>query len=190
MHDHLLVTSVLLAAGSVCFFGFSWAAKEHFRSLGPVPLRMKLISLLTVAGYAWFVLRLIAGRPSGLWPAGIGCFLASIAIFAWAVQHTRRTPPTVAFSTDEPVFLLHRGPYQYVRHPFYLSYLLFWAGTAVSSPGLLPWAAPAVMLLIYFDAARREEQKFARSDLAAAYHQYRARAGMFLPHFGSWLTPK
>lgn len=188
LHGGVLIKSGLLVGGLACFLGFSWAVKAHFRSIGPMPPGMRAVSLLTVCGFLWFVFRLLAGRQTGLWVAGMGCFVLSLAIFIWAVQCTRKTPPTLAFSPDEPSFLLHHGPYQYVRHPFYLSYLLFWTGTAVSTPGLLPWAAPALMLLIYFSAARREERKFAHSGLAKAYRQYRTKVGMFLPHFGSCVT--
>jgi protein-S-isoprenylcysteine O-methyltransferase Ste14 len=39
-----------------------------------------------------------------------------------------------------------------------------------------------VMLAIYVRAARMEEQKFARSPLAAAYERYRSQTGMLLPN--------
>jgi protein-S-isoprenylcysteine O-methyltransferase Ste14 len=188
LHGDILISTGLFAAGLGCFVGFIWAVKAHFRSTGPMPLGMKVVSLLNVAGFGWFVLRLITDRPSSLWPIGLGCFALSMAVFAWAVRSTRNSPPTLAFSTDEPAFLLRHGPYQYVRHPFYVAYLLFWTGTAIASRGWAPWAAPALMLLVYTNAARREEQKFARSSLAAAYRQYRSKVGMFLPHFGSRLT--
>jgi protein-S-isoprenylcysteine O-methyltransferase Ste14 len=86
-----------------------------------------------------------------------------------------------AFSDDTPQFLLRHGPYRYVRHPFYASYLLFWVGTAVTTAGWLPWLVPFGMLLLYARAATGEEQKFARSDLAQAYETYRQNTGMFLP---------
>jgi protein-S-isoprenylcysteine O-methyltransferase Ste14 len=93
----------------------------------------------------------------------------------------------VAFETDQPEFLLRHGPFRYVRHPFYLSYLIFWTATAAAFVGFLPWAAPAVMLAIYQNAASREEGKFAKSELAAAYDQYRGQAGMFLPRASALL---
>jgi hypothetical protein len=37
------------------------------------------------------------------------------------------------------------------------------------------------MLAIYVRAARREEEKFARGPLAAAYERYRSQTGMLLP---------
>jgi protein-S-isoprenylcysteine O-methyltransferase Ste14 len=184
---HVILTT-LFAAGLICFLGFTWAVKAHFRHTGRMPFGMKVISTLTVIGFGWYVVRLFAGAPSSLWMAGIGCFLLAMAVFTWAVRYTRKSPPTLAYDTDEPSFLFHHGPYQYVRHPFYLSYMLFWTGTAFATPGLLPWIVPMLMLAVYSNAARREEQKFAHSGLANAYRDYRSKVGMFLPNFGFHLT--
>ncbi len=180
-----IVSASLLAAGLICFGIFAWGVKSHFRSTGAMPRGMKVISILTFASFVWFAIRLFVSAPSGLWSVAIAFFLLSIALFAWTVQSSRKNRPTLAYDTDEPSFLLQHGPYHYVRHPFYLSYLLFWTGTAIASRGLAPWAVPVVMLLVYWDAARREEQKFAHSSLAPAYAHYRAQAGMLLPRLRS-----
>ena len=185
---HYVVSAIPLTAGFVCFAGFCWAVKSHFRKTARIPPGTYLISVLTVIGFFWFALRLFTDGLSTLWALALTLFIVSAALFAWTVNATRETPPTLAFDTDEPYFLLNNGPYRYVRHPFYLSYLLFWTGTALASPGLLPWAAPFVMLLVYWTAARREERKFARSSLAAAYQLYRDGAGMFAPRLRSSLA--
>lgn len=183
---HNIISSLaLIIPGLICFAAFSWGVKGHFRQTGRIPLGTYVISALTLSGVAWFAWRVATGAASGLWEIALGLFACSLALFAWTIKSSRKTPPTLAFDNDEPTFLLHHGPYQFVRHPFYLSYLMFWSATAIASPGLLPWAAPAVMLGVYWHAASREEQKFARSSLATAYNAYRAKAGMFLPRLGS-----
>jgi protein-S-isoprenylcysteine O-methyltransferase Ste14 len=184
-----IASCLLLIAGFCCFAAFSWGVKSHFRQTGKVPLGTYLISVLTVAGFLWFAWRIATGMPSMLWQAAFILFLLSLALFAWTIRASRATPPTLAFDTDEPSFLLKHGPYRHVRHPFDLSYLLFWIGTAIASPGLLPWLAPVVMLLVYWNAATREERKFASSGLSTAYQRYRAEAGMFLPRLGSSPIP-
>ena len=177
-------SGLVLISGFICFAAFSWGVKSHFRQTGRVPFGTYVISLLTVTGFLWFAWRIVTASPSMLWKEALGLFILSLALFAWTVSASRATPPTLAFDTDEPSFLLNHGPYQYVRHPFYLSYLLFWIGTAIASHGLLPWLAPVVMLLVYWNAATREERKFANSSLSGAYQRYRAKAGMFLPRLG------
>jgi protein-S-isoprenylcysteine O-methyltransferase Ste14 len=181
MHHIISASSALFILGFVCFAAFSWGVKGHFRRTGRIPAGTILISLLTVSGFGWFTFNLAATQVGAGWPAACLLFAGALALFAWTIKATRRTPPTLAFDTDEPSFLLRHGPYQYVRHPFYLSYLMFWTGTAVAFTGLLPWLAPAVMLAVYRIAAGREEQKFAGSKLGAAYDAYRRQAGMFFP---------
>jgi len=178
----------LLSLGSLCFAAFAWGVKAHFRQTERVPPGTILISVLTVTGFLWFAWRLLAHGPAALSALAIVLFILSLMLFAWTVRATRSTPPTMAFDTDEPSFLLNHGPYRYVRHPFYAAYLLFWTATALATRGLTAWAAPLLMLAVYWNAARREERKFANSSLAAAYQSYRAKAGMFIPRLRSGLA--
>lgn len=184
---HTMITVVTGLAGFVCFAAFSWGVKGHFRSTGAMPLGMRVTSAISLGGFVWFLWHLRAGA-SGNWPVALALFAGGLGVFAWAIQATRRTPPTLAFDTDQPSFLLHHGPYQYVRHPFYLAYLMFWIGTAAAAQTQLAWAAPALMAALYFNAATREERKFATSELAGAYAAYRAKAGMFLPRASALLA--
>jgi protein-S-isoprenylcysteine O-methyltransferase Ste14 len=185
MHDMMIATTGFF--GAACFAAFSWGIKGHFRSTGTMPAGMRLTSALSFSGFLWFLWHLAQGVAAS-WPAAVALFAGSLCVFFWAIQTTRRTPPTLAFDTDQPSFLLHQGPYRFVRHPFYLAYLMFWVGTAAAAHGLLAWFAPALMAMLYFHAATREEQKFAMSELASAYAAYRAKAGMFLPRPSSLLA--
>jgi protein-S-isoprenylcysteine O-methyltransferase Ste14 len=180
-----LTSAALFIAGFTCFAAFVWGVQAHFRRTETIPAGTKLISALSLASYLAFAIHITFGAPGAFWALALALFVVSLGLFAWTVSSTRQTPPTLAFDTDAPSFLLRHGPYRYVRHPFYLSYLLFWTGTACAFSGILPWAAPAVMAAVYARAATREERKFAHSDLATAYDAYRRRAGMFLPRFGT-----
>jgi protein-S-isoprenylcysteine O-methyltransferase Ste14 len=179
---HNLVTETTGILGLICFAAFSWGVKGHFRQTGAMPAGMKLTSALSLLGFAWFLYHLTAGAAAG-WPVALILFAGALAVFTWAIKATRKTPPTLAFDTDQPSFLLHQGPYRYVRHPFYLAYIMFWIATALAAHTLLAWAAPAIMTSLYIHAATREERKFAMSELSAAYATYRTQAGMFLPRF-------
>ncbi|MGE4482611.1 methyltransferase family protein [Acidocella sp.] len=177
---HIFSTALTGFDAIVCFAAFSWGVKKHFRSTGAMPLGMKITSLLSLGLFGLFLWNISPGASSG-WLVSLGLFSASLAVFAAAVAASYRTPPTLAFDTDAPNFLLQHGPYRYVRHPFYLAYVLFWLGTAVAVHGLLGWIAPVLMTALYIEAASREERKFSKSELAGAYAAYRARAGMFWP---------
>ena len=182
-----LAGALIGCAGLLTFLSFSWAVQKHFRHQEHMTWQMKVLSALSLAALAWFGWRVIDGSLAVTWPFAILLFAVALAIFFWAIGTTRRQPPTLAFEDDKPSMLYRNGPYRYVRHPFYLSYITFWIGTAVATLDLLPWLVPLVMLLLYADAARREEQKFANSELARAYAEYREQAGMFLPRASALL---
>lgn len=178
---HTMFAVLTGADAAICFAAFVWGVKAHFRSTGDMPAGMKLTSALSTALFIAFLWNLHDGA-SNLWLLALTLFTASFATFAAAIAASRKTPPTLAYDDDSPNFLLNHGPYRYVRHPFYLAYVLFWFGTAIATHGLAGWLAPAIMTTLYVHAATREERKFANSELAAAYAAYRTRAGLFWPH--------
>lgn len=177
---HLALTILTALDATVCFAAFAWGVKAHFRSTGDMPAGMKLTSGLSTVLFLAFLWHMHTGA-SDLWFLALILFTASLATFAAAIIASRATPPTLAYDTDSPMFLLNHGPYRYVRHPFYLSYVLFWFGTAIAVHSVTGWVAPAIMTVLYLDAATREERKFANSELAVAYAAYRRRAGLFWP---------
>jgi protein-S-isoprenylcysteine O-methyltransferase Ste14 len=178
-----------LLLGTTCFLSFAWAIRGHFAQQDRMPQGMRIVSILSLVGLLWFLLDSIANTSAGnslkTVPSVVASvlFVLSLLIFWWSIRATRSRPLTLAFAPDIPGFLQHQGPYRYVRHPFYLSYLLFWIGTAAASVAPWHWAMPVVMGVLYAVAARREERKFDASELAAAYQAYRQRTGMLLPRF-------
>lgn len=174
-------SAMVLVLGSACFAAFCWALRWHFSTPGATPPGMRLIGVVSLAAFAWFVWD-IANRPLGpAWPGAVFLFGAALALFFAAVRASSAARLTVAFATDQPHVLLVHGPYRVVRHPFYTAYLIFWVATATARPGWAPWVAAAGFGIVYWLAGRREEAKFAQSGLAGAYAAYRRRAGMFLP---------
>jgi protein-S-isoprenylcysteine O-methyltransferase Ste14 len=86
-----------------------------------------------------------------------------------------------AGNNDLPQFVHRAGPYAYVRNPFYLSYLLAEIATVLVWPSV--WGVVVVVLMVaYFQwLARFEEEKFARSPVAAEYAAYKAATGRLVP---------
>ncbi len=172
-----------LIAFACCFASFVWAMKHHFRTVGRFPSGARAIQL--VGGLfmlAHFVALLQPGSSQGA-AAVIALLLygASFVLFWDCVRINRGKPLSVAFSSDKPEHLMTRGPYRYVRHPFYASYSLAWIAGIVASAQ--PWLLLSLLVMgaFYYRAARQEERKFASGELAAAYEDYRRRAGMFTP---------
>ena len=77
-----------------------------------------------------------------------------------------------------------RGRTVYIRHPLYLAYLLAYLAAFVALPHWITlgyrWRRTVALFTI---AARSDEATIATSALAAAYADYRKRAGMFWPKF-------
>ena len=181
MRDDAGLATAVASLGSACFACFAWGTLRHFVRRHEEWQGTWVISLLSLGGFGLFARRVLHGPPSSGWAIGCLLFAASAGLWGWALATTRATPPTLAFTGDEPRLVLNAGPYRWVRHPFYSAYLLFWTGTAVAQPGLSGWAAVLVLGAVYVAAARHEEGKFARSALASRYAAYAARTGMFLP---------
>ena len=172
----------------ICFGSFAWAVKSHFRSRGPVPKGMRLISVASLAALAWFLERLLVHDLTSYWVVAAAMVVAAFGLFWWAIRTTKFQRPTLAFEDDQPTFLLQQGPYRWIRHPFYASYVLFWVATSLATPGLLPWVVPVSFVAIYVVAATKEERKFETSSLAPEYSRYRSGTGMLLPF--SWRASK
>ena len=176
-----LAIALNLLIMSACMGSFMWGAARYFRRVRGVPLAMSLTSIFTVAAFLWLVVRLGLGFRSSWWGVSIVVETAAALLFWWSVQATNEHRLTLAFSEDLPSRLITVGPYRYVRHPFYSSYIVFWVAASANVVGVVHWLIPLIAAPLYFYAAMQEEGKFARSDLANDYDAYRSRTGMVLP---------
>lgn len=113
--------------------------------------------------------------------------MAGASILFWsATRVIRASPFELAFGKVAPTVLVRQGPYAWVRHPFYSSYLLAWIAGAVATESLIAVTAVAVMTAFYLVAIRREEASFLESDMHDAYAKYRAEVGCLLPRLWAW----
>jgi hypothetical protein len=119
-------------------------------------LAARLVALLALALFAWAALSLDSFDPFG-----------TLAMAAH--RHDRHRPPPA---------LVARGPYRYIRHPFYAaSILLIWSNPDLTSDRLLfnlLWTGWIVL------GALLEERDLGR-ELGAAYGGYRRAVPMLLP---------
>lgn len=122
-------------------------------------------------------------------PAAI-ILIVSLWLFSATVRINSSRPLSLAYSKDMPLHLQRSGPYRWVRHPFYSSYLLCMFGAAVAIHS--PWALLLVLagFAIYFHAARFEEKKFEARDLCSEYARFKAEVGMFLPRLSQLFMRK
>lgn len=123
-------------------------------------------------------------------PLALILYLSSFALFWSAFYSNRKRPLPHCFTGTAPQHLVTSGPYQYVRHPFYVSYLLVWIAGAVVLNRAEFWIPVGVMTGLYVYAARKEEQSFLISGLRNAFLIHRKRAGFFLPRLSCLLTKR
>jgi len=167
-----------------CLASFGWGMRKFFSQPSGATAGMRVIK---ICGAVFAVLHLGAIVLNGEVTAGqmvtaTSLYLCALGLFWWAIRTNSPRPLSAAFSPDAPQHLVERGPYRFIRHPFYCSYLLTWmAGLAATGQfWLLP--SVAIMLIIYLRAARVEEEKFKRSPLAGSYQRYQSRTGLFFPN--------
>ncbi|MGB6944042.1 MAG: isoprenylcysteine carboxylmethyltransferase family protein [Bryobacteraceae bacterium] len=167
-----------------CLASFGWAMRRFFVQPAGLTPGMRLIK---VCGIVFGLLHLtaIAATPDvngvrGI--SGAALYVAALGLFWWAIKTNLHQPLSAAFSPDLPAHLTAHGPYRMIRHPLYCSYLMCWLAGWVATGRW--WLAPtiAIMIVLYMRAAAEEERKFARSALAQAYLEYRARTGLLLPN--------
>lgn len=178
---------VALGLSVVAIACFGWSVFGAFRSGEEMTSGYDMVRISSIG--SWFIqVWLLQGSAMsfafvGYW-VGLLLVAAAIVLFWACVRITRARKLTLVFSQDLPEHIYAVGPYAYVRHPFYLSYLMAYFGMAMIGEGLWLYVVAALMTLVYFMAARFEESKFESSALAAEYAEYRRRAGMFLPRIG------
>jgi protein-S-isoprenylcysteine O-methyltransferase Ste14 len=172
----LLLLSGLAGSGL-----FAWGVRGHFVG-DKTPGAMQVVVALSFVGIAVFLFDLWETSVTD-WRAAAGfCLhLLAIALFAWAVLATRRNRPAMAFAGDRPEHVFRSGPYSYIRHPFYTSYLLFWLGCAIATSSPILFLVFLSLAVIYTIAALGEERNFSRSAISDEYEAFRKRTGFFWP---------
>lgn len=173
-----------LALALVAIISFAWSVFGAFRSGEELTSGYNTLKVSAVAAWAVQILLLsnaaMAFDSPNYW-AGNLLVASGVALFWRCVHLTRNRKLTLAFSKDTPEHIYRVGPYGYVRHPFYLSYLLAYYGMAITANSLWLYLTALALTVLYWHAATFEEAKFASSHLAGHYAEYRRSTGMFLP---------
>jgi protein-S-isoprenylcysteine O-methyltransferase Ste14 len=122
-------------------------------------------------------------QPAAAQWIGLSWLAISFAVCWATVRESRNAKLLAAFDEKLPHGLLRTGPYAVVRHPFYTSYLIQWIGWAIAAWTIWALVPVVMMVTIYTVAARDEEAKFARTDMADEYAEYMKTTGRFFPRF-------
>lgn len=116
--------------------------------------------------------------PGARW-TGVGLTIVTAVLLTWTLRslgpNLTDTVVTRAAHT-----LVTRGPYRWVRHPFYDCMALFIASLALMMANWFVMVAGGVMFALLAIRARTEEDKLLER-FGEPYRSYRAATGRFLP---------
>lgn len=107
--------------------------------------------------------------------AWLGVVLRRIVMRTLGAYYTR----TLKFETGQQ--LITAGPYQYIRHPGYLSSLMIWGGAAAASGALIGTLIAVAALLIAYGYRISTEERMLERGFGALYEAYRKRSWRLLP---------
>ncbi len=171
----------------ICVLGWviiachTWALKHHF-NMPVIPNGVRLISTLVIISAAILsFLCFYLEQPTSAQIVGLIFLSFSFVLFWVTIRESSKAKLLAAFDEKLPHGLLKTGPYSYVRHPFYTSYLIQWVGWGIAAWTI--WAIVPIlfMTVTYWVAARDEENKFSKTEMADDYKQYISSTGRFFP---------
>jgi protein-S-isoprenylcysteine O-methyltransferase Ste14 len=142
-------------------------------------LGLSVLAYLIEPGWmAWAALEL----PVWLRWAGAAIGLAAALFVHWTLETLgKNLTDTVALQVGHT--LVTSGPYRWVRHPYYVGFLLLVLATFLLTQN---WFIGLVGLLVFILLAVRtptEERKLVER-FGDEYRHYMARTGRFIPRFG------
>ena len=107
----------------------------------------------------------------------------SVALYEWARRTIVGRRFAIALAEEVPEAVCEDGPYRYLRHPFYLSYVLASLGMLVATLNLIAAAVFIFNSTVFTYMARDDERTLQASALSSDYDAYRQRVGflMLLP---------
>lgn len=106
---------------------------------------------------------------------------ASLSLYEWARRTIWGRRFGLGWGDHVPEALCDVGPYRYIRHPIYVSYVLAFLAQLTALPHWITAAVFLINIVLFVLVARHDERVIATSALAADYAAYRERTGMFVP---------
>ncbi len=174
------------AAGGALSF-FCVGLTSYFERRDDRPLKARLVhdsaSLLAMAHLGSVLF--LKPRSDLFAGVGIAMYTACGALMLATIEAADRTRLQRAF-VDHPLpdRLITSGPYRWVRHPFYVAYMIGALAPVVAVQRPFVMLVSTMMIALAVVAARREERVWLAGPKAAAYREYQKRTAMFIPFIG------
>jgi protein-S-isoprenylcysteine O-methyltransferase Ste14 len=149
------------------------------RPIGLIMFSGVIVYLVSPSRMAWSQLPL----PVWLRCVGAGLLMAGTGLLMWTFRRLgKNLTDTVVTRRDHT--LVTRGPYRWVRHPFYDSAALFMLGISLLAANWFLLVTSSLLFSLLVIRTRIEEQKLLER-FGDSYRAYVARTGRFLPRIGA-----
>ena len=148
-----------------------------------VPLRLCGLGMFTVMGLCfarpgWFEWAFMPLPPVVRW-IGLAVGVLGVGLVGWTL-HNLGTNLTDTVGTRTDHTLITRGPYRYIRHPFYAStFLLVVSMTLLTACWLMIAIGGLALVLLYIRTPIEEAKLIER--FGDGYRAYAARTPRFVP---------
>lgn len=113
--------------------------------------------------------------------AALAVLAFSLTLYELARRAVRSRNLYVAWSGSVPDSVCNEGPYAYIRHPIYASYILAFLAVFIAMPMIVTAAVLVFNVVLFTHAALSDERSLLSGALATDYAQYKKRTGMFFP---------
>jgi protein-S-isoprenylcysteine O-methyltransferase Ste14 len=113
------------------------------------------------------------------WLGGL-VLAVGIALLGFSHHHLGRSFHSLVVSKEDQV-LVQTGPYRWIRHPIYTSYLMNYLGGGLLAGNLILTLVPVTMYAVLVAARVGEEEEVMREKFGQAYSEYQDRTGRLCP---------
>lgn len=168
---------------ALCYLSFLLSVVFVFKiKLSKMPLSYRVLQLLSVLFWAYSLYLLWGSRPNDLASAvGAAGSMFSLFIFWWARRTIVQHDFPLIFSGLSSKQLVNDGPFRYVRHPFYASYIICYALNSFLLNDNVLYFLCGLLSYLYYLASKKEEENFLNSSFRDEYLHYSASTGRFFP---------
>jgi protein-S-isoprenylcysteine O-methyltransferase Ste14 len=157
---------------------------------GKGPLEIALLTIAWAAFFLpllWIVTPLFAFADYPLYPIPFFAGAFGLAVGLWLFHRSHAALGTnwsITLQVREKHQLVTHGVYRWVRHPMYLSLLIYSAGQALVVPNWLVGPSYGVAMLLIFAFRLRPEERMMAEEFGKEYEAYRATTQRLIP--GVW----
>jgi protein-S-isoprenylcysteine O-methyltransferase Ste14 len=180
-----IIRSILTVSTSIPFLLFASAGIWHFG--GGHQSGTWLVSTSSVLGFILAIYAIWSIDNIHAWAVlGVALQSASLFLFGWSIGTSGKRNLGLALNDNSSKRLITEGPYKWVRHPFYTSYILFWVANIAIASSLFTLFPAIFLISIYLHASRSEDRVLAKL-FADEYPTWHKRTGAFFPKW-HWIV--